>query len=104
MPIPPEQREQIASELKTFAADMNLSEEQKQKLHGFLTESYERLQEYRNGNPNASREDLVRKVAENRNAIRERLVGFLTPEQLTKWDTAVSKAKEFLGQKMAASA
>jgi hypothetical protein len=104
MPLSPDERERIAGELKTFAADMNLSEEQKQKLHGFLTESYEKLQEYKTQNPNASREDVVRRVAENRSAIRERLVKFLTPEQLTKWDAAVSKAKEFLGQKMAASA
>jgi hypothetical protein len=29
-------------------------------------------------------------------------VNFLSPEQLQKWDTEVSKAKEFLGQQMAA--
>jgi hypothetical protein len=41
-------------------------------------------------------------VAENRTAIRERIVSFLTPEQLAKWDAEVAKAKEFLGQKIAA--
>jgi hypothetical protein len=104
MPISPEEREQVASELKRFAADMNLSGDQKEKLHNFLSEAYENLQEYKKQNPNASKEDLIRKVADNRAAIRGRLVKFLSPEQLAKWDTEVAKAKDFLGQRMAASA
>ena len=32
MPLTPEQRDMVASELKGFAADLNLSEDQKQKL------------------------------------------------------------------------
>ena len=103
MPISPEEREQVANELKRFAGDLNLSSEQKEKLHGFLTEAYEKVQEYKKENPNSTREDLVRKVAENRTAIRERLTKFLTPEQLTKWDAEVAKAKEFLGQRAASA-
>ena len=72
------------------------------RLSGFLTEAREKIEEYKQQNPNASKEDLVKKVAANRTAIRERLVAFLTPEQLGKWDGEVAKAKEFLGQKMAA--
>jgi periplasmic protein CpxP/Spy len=97
-----EQREQVAAELKRFATDLNLSEDQKQRLHYFLTDAYQKVQEYRERNPNASKEDLIRRVAENRTAIRERIVSFLTPEQLTKWDAEVARAKEFLGQKIAA--
>jgi len=97
-----EQREQVAAELKRFAADLNLSEDQKQRLHYFLTDAYQKVQEYREQNPNASREDLLRRVAENRTDIRERLVNFLTPEQLSTWDSEIAKAKEFLGQKLAA--
>jgi hypothetical protein len=41
-------------------------------------------------------------VKEHRNEIRQRVVSFLSPEQLTKWDAEVAKAKEFLGQKMEA--
>jgi protein CpxP len=104
MPISPEQREQVAVEVKRFATDLNLSEDQKGALQGFLIQAYERLQEYKTQNPNASKEDVVKKIAEHRSALRERLVKFLTPEQLTKWDSAMAKAKEFLGQKMAASA
>jgi Spy/CpxP family protein refolding chaperone len=102
MPLTPEQRDAVASELKRFGADLNLSEEQKQKLHTFMTEASEKIQEYKQQNPNASTEDLIKKVADNRAALRQRLVNFLTPEQLTKWDAGVAKAKEFLGQKLAA--
>ena len=37
-----------------------------------------------------------------RDAIRQRVVTFLSPEQLEKWDAEKAKAKEFLGQKIAA--
>jgi periplasmic protein CpxP/Spy len=104
MPISPDQRDQVANELKRFASDMNLSSDQKEKLHGFLSDAFENLQEYKKQNPNATKEDLVRKVADNRTAIRGRLTKFLTPEQLAKWDAEVAKAKDFLGQRMAASA
>ena len=102
MPLTPEQRDKVASELKGFATDLNLSEDQKQKLHSSLSEATEKLQEYKEHNPGASNEDLIKKLADNRAAIRQRVVAFLTPEQLTKWDAAVGKAKEFLGQKIAA--
>ena len=65
MPLSNEEREQVANELKRFATeDLNLSSDQKEKLHGFLTEAYEKVQDYRKQNPNATREDLIRKVGE----------------------------------------
>jgi periplasmic protein CpxP/Spy len=102
MPLTPEQRDAITSELKSFGSSLNLSDDQKQKLQGFMTEASEKLEDYKRQNPNASKEDLLKKVADNRAAIRQRLTNFLTPEQLTKWDAEVSKAKAFLGQKLAA--
>jgi Spy/CpxP family protein refolding chaperone len=102
MPLTQEQRDMVVDELKRFATDLNLSDDQKQKLHGFLSEASEKLQEYKEQNPNVSREEVIRKVADNRAMIRQRLVNFLTPEQLTKWDAGAAKAKEFLGQKLAA--
>ena len=102
MSLTSEQRDAIASELKSFGSSLNLSDDQKQKLHGFMTEASEKLQEFKQRNPNASREDLMKKIADNRATIRQRLTKILTPEQLTKWDTEVSKAREFLGQKLAA--
>ena len=104
MPLTPEQIGAVASELKRIGGDLNLSEDQKQKLHTFMTEASEKIHEYKQQNPSATREDLIKKVMENRASLRQRLVDFLTPEQLTKWDTEVAKAKEFLGQKLAAAA
>ena len=104
MPLSPEQRDALANELKTFGASLNLSEDQKQKLHGFMTEASEKIHEYKQQNPNASPLDMVKKVSENRAALRERLVNFLSPEQLTKWDAEMAKAKMFLGQKLATAA
>jgi periplasmic protein CpxP/Spy len=102
MSLTSEQRDTIATELKSLVSSLNLSDDQKQRLQGFMTEASEKVQEYKQQNPNASREDLLKKVAENRTAIRQRLVNFLTPDQLSNWDAEISKAKEFLGQKLAA--
>jgi hypothetical protein len=102
MPLTAEQRDAVVSELKRIGANLNLSEEQKQKLHAFMTEAQEKVQEYKQQNPDASPVDMMKKVAENREAIRQRVVQFLTPDQLTKWDAEVAKAKDFLGQKLAA--
>lgn len=102
MNLTQEQRELVANELKKFGAELNLSEEQKGKLHTFLAESYGKLQEFKNEHPQATKEDLIKKVASHRTALRERLVNFLTPEQLQKWDAGVARAKEFLGHKLAA--
>ena len=102
MILTPEQRDNVASELKRIGAQLNLSDDQKQKLHTFLTEASEKVEEYKHQNPNASREDMLKKLADNRASIRQRLVSFLTSDQLAKWDSEVAKAKEFLGQKLAA--
>ena len=97
-----EQRDAVVSELKRIAADLNLSDEQKQKLQAFMVEASEKVQEFRQQNPNATKEEIIKKVMDNRAALRQRVVNFLTPEQLTKWDTEIAKAKEFLGHKIAA--
>jgi periplasmic protein CpxP/Spy len=102
MNLTPEQREQVATELKRFGADLQLSDDQKSKLQEFLTEARSKVADYLQANPNAKKSDILKQVAENRDQIRQRLVNFLSPEQLKKWDAEVSKAKEFLGQPMAA--
>jgi hypothetical protein len=102
MPLTTDQREQVANEIKKFAGDLNLSEDQKNKLRGFMEQAREKVQAYKTANPNASKADMVRAIAQHRDEIRERVVSFLTPEQLTKWDSAVKNAKEFLGEKLAA--
>ena len=53
-------------------------------------------------NPNTTKADVISKVVANRDAIRQRVVSFLSPEQLKKWDAEKEKAKDFLGQRIAA--
>jgi hypothetical protein len=53
-------------------------------------------------NPDTTKADVICKVVANRDAIRQRVVNFLSPEQLKKWDDEKAKAKELLGQKIAA--
>ena len=97
-----EEREQVATELKRFAGDLNLTVDQKERLRVALTEAREKIAEYMQQNPNTTRADVIGKVVANRDAIRQRVVSFLSPEQLKKWDDEKAKAKEFLGQKLAA--
>jgi periplasmic protein CpxP/Spy len=96
------EREEIATELKRFASDLNLTDDQKQKLHVVLTEAREKIAEYVQQNPNSTKADIISKVVANRDAIRQRVVNFLSPEQLKKWDDEKAKAKDFLGHKIAA--
>ena len=101
MPLTFEQRDAVVSELKRIGASLNLSDDQKQKLQAFMTEASERMQEYRQQNPNASKDDLARNFPTIRSAGREKLEKFLTPDQLKKWDAEMAKAKDFLGQRAA---
>ena len=97
-----DEREQVATELKRFAADLKLTDEQKEKLQTALTDAREKIGEYLKNNPGTTRADIVAKVRAHRDEIRQRVVKFLSPDQLTKWDNEIAKAKEFLGQKVEA--
>ena len=101
MNLSTEEREEVATELKRFASDLN-SDDQKQKLHAALTEAREKIAEYMQQNPTTTKADVINKVVANRDAIRQRVVSFLSPEQLKKWDAEKEKAKDFLGQRIAA--
>jgi periplasmic protein CpxP/Spy len=98
----PKVTDAVASELKRFAQDLNLSDSQKEQLRTHLAEKYAKLQEYKQQNPNVSKADLIQRITSARSSIREQVVKFLTPEQLQKWDAQVTKAKEFLGHNIAA--
>jgi Spy/CpxP family protein refolding chaperone len=100
MSLTTEQREQVATELKRFAEDLNLTDEQKEKLQAALTEAREKVGDYLRDNPNTTKADIIAKVREHRDEIRQRVVKFLSPEQLSKWDSEIAKAKEFLGQRL----
>jgi Spy/CpxP family protein refolding chaperone len=102
MTLTPTQRETVAVELKKLAGTLNLTDEQKHKLDNFMSEAREKVEEYKQQNPSATQDDVINRIKANRTALRERLVNFLNPEQLTKWDAGVADMKEFWGQKTAA--
>ena len=95
--LSPEAKLAVAAEVKRFAADLQLSDAQKEQLHTALENGRERLEEIRKEHPDLTKADVIEKLKSVRGAARERLVKFLTPEQLTKWDAEVAKAKGFLG-------
>jgi hypothetical protein len=95
-----EQRNQVAAELKRFGTDLQLSDDQKSKLQDFLSEARGKVAQYQQANPSATKADMIRQVATNRDELRQRLTNFLTPDQLQKWDAEVGRAKEFFGQQM----
>ena len=97
-----EEREQVTTEVMRFARDLNLTNNQKERLYLALTEAREKLAEYMQQNPNTTKDDAISKVVTSRGAIRERVVSFLSSEQLQKWDDEKAKASHFLGQKIAA--
>jgi periplasmic protein CpxP/Spy len=100
MELTPESREQVATELRRFAADLHLTDEQKEKLQTALAEGREKVGAYMKSHPDTTKADVVAKVKEHRGEIHERISKFLDSEQLGKWDTEVAKAKEFLGQRL----
>ena len=100
MTMTPEQREQVATELKRFAGDLNLTQQQKEKLQDALAEEREKVGEFLKTHPNTTRAEIVAHLKEHRAEIHQRAAAFLSPEQLIKWDSEVAKAKEFLGQRL----
>ena len=100
MNLTADQREQVASEMKRFAGDLNLTDDQKQKLQTALTEAREKVGDYLKDNPNTTKADIITKVKAHRDEIRQRVANFLSPDQLSKWDNEIAKGKEFLGQKL----
>jgi predicted HTH transcriptional regulator len=99
MNLTPVQREEVVAEVKRFATDLHLSNDQKEKLQTAFTEARSKVGDYLQEHPGTTRAEIVKQVMSHRDQIRQRVVNFLTPDQLTKWDAEISKAKEFLGQK-----
>jgi periplasmic protein CpxP/Spy len=95
--LSPDAKQAVAAELKRVAGDLSLSDDQKSKLHTALESAREKIDEIRQANPDLTREDVIAKLKSVRATARERLVNFLTPEQLSKWDAEMAKAKTFLG-------
>lgn len=101
MHLTPEEREQVAGEVKRFAADLNLTSDQKEKLQTAFQDARGKLGDYMKDHPGVTKADIVKEVSGHRDQIRQRVVNFLNPDQLKKWDSEIAKAKEFLGHHMA---
>ena len=94
----PETAKIVETQLKQFAADLNLSDAQKAQLKTGLENAREKLDQIRQNHPDVTRADVIAKFQAERTALRERVVKFFTPEQLAKWDAGVARAKTFLGE------
>jgi hypothetical protein len=97
MQLSADAREAIKTEAQRFAQDLSLSDDQKTRLKTALENAREKIEDYRQSHPDVSKMDLLAKVRDARVPLRAMLTGFLTPDQLTKWDAEVTKAKSFLG-------
>jgi hypothetical protein len=101
--VSPETIAAVTTELKRISQQLNLSDSQREQLKTYLAGKHAELSEYRQQHPNISGKELVQKIVSVRSSLRQQVVKFLTPEQLGKWDTEVTKAKEFLGHKLDAA-
>ena len=101
MHLSTEQMEQVAGEVKRFASDLNLTADQKEKLQTAFQDARGKLGDYMKDHPGVTKADMIKEVAGHRDQIRQRVVNFLNPDQLKKWDSEIAKAKDFLGQHMA---
>jgi len=97
MQLSPDVRATIKNELTHFAADLKLSDDQKSRLTTAVEQAREKIEEYRTTHPDVTKAEIVTKLRDARAPLREKLTSFLTPDQLTKWDAEVAKAKSFLG-------
>lgn len=95
--LSPEAKQAVAAELKRFAGDLKLSDDQKSKLQTALEGARAKIDEIRQAHPDLTSADVIAKLKSVRATARERLVQFLTPEQLGKWDAEMGKARSFLG-------
>jgi hypothetical protein len=97
----PQKLETVTTELKRFAQSLNLSASQQEQLRTVLAEKHDKIEQFRQQNPNIARQDLIQRIGAVRGSLRPQVVKFLTPEQLGKWDTEIAKVKEFLGHSLA---
>jgi periplasmic protein CpxP/Spy len=87
----------VETQLRQFATDLNLSDDQKTQLRTALEDARERMDAIRDKHPDVTKADVIAKLGEVRGSLRERVVKFFTPDQLKKWDAGIAKAKTFLG-------
>jgi protein CpxP len=82
----PHVKSRIEDEVRRIATDLNLSDAQKAQMRAALENAEGKLDT-----------DSPGRV---RDSIREQVTKILTPQQLTKWDAEMAKAKTFLGREL----
>jgi hypothetical protein len=97
MQLSSDARDAIKNEAQRFAKDLSLTDDQKARLKTALESAREKIEDFRQSHPDVTKIDLIAKLKDARAPLRTMLTGFLSPEQLTKWDAEVAKAKSFLG-------
>ena len=95
-----EAKQVVLAELKRIGGELNLSDDQKTRLQTALENAREKIEDIRKAHPDVTQADVIAKLRSQRDVIRERVVQFLTPDQLAKWDAEIKKAKSFLGVDM----
>ena len=95
--------EQIVEvEINRFSAAINLSEAQKVHLTKYLNGEYAELLAFMRKNPGISRDDLLQRLDIILSTCRDQVTAYLTPGQLAAWDVEMEKAKQLLGDELAA--
>jgi ribosome recycling factor len=98
-PLTPEQTKVLTDELTRFGKELALSDTQKEALRPVLGEQMNKIKQL-NSLTDLTSADKLAKYKDIRSAGYERIKGILSPEQLTKWDAEMVKAKDFLGAKV----
>ena len=78
------QRMTMQDRLKQLSTQLNLTDEQKEKLKPMLQEEFTKVRELRQ-NDTLSREDKTAKLKELRADLQKKVETVLTPEQKEKW-------------------
>jgi len=81
----PEVKSRIEDEVRRFGTELSLSDAQKAQFRTAFENAEAKLDE--NTPPGKVRD-----------SIREQIIKILTPQQLTKWDAEMAKARTFLGR------
>jgi hypothetical protein len=97
MQLSTDARDAIKTEVQRFAQDLSLTDDQKERLKTALENAREKIEDFRLAHPDVSKVEILAKLKDARAPLRERLTSFLSPEQLTKWDAEITKAKSLLG-------
>lgn len=92
-----EAKEAATTNSRRLSFSLSFTEDQKTQLHTALESALENFDEIRKSNSDLTKVKVVDRLRSVRTTARERAVKFLTPDQLTKWDAEVSKARTSLG-------